>query len=225
MTSKKNYLLSASINCANILELGAQLREIESSGMDYIHFDVMDGRFVPRLGLYPEMLAAIKSATKIPVDVHLMIENPINFIDEFIKAGADMLVVHAESTPHLDRCIRTIKNAGRLAGVAINPATPLSVLDHLLDEIDAVMVMAINPGIVGHKMIPYAMKKISDLKAKLSEHPNIIIMVDGGVTFESASDMIMAGADMLVCGSSTIFRPDETIAKKTEELRNLLDNI
>lgn len=218
----KKTLLAASLVCANPLDLQSDIKELEKAGIDYIHFDVMDGNFVPRLGLFPEILTSLKKITKIPVDVHLMIANPDNFIPAFIQAGADIVVVHAESTAHLDRSIRLIKNLGAKAGVALNPATPLSVLDYVLDDIDMVMLMAINPGILGHKLIPISMKKIADLKKRLHKHPKILIEIDGGVTFESAKTMVKNGADMLVCGTSTIFKPDQSITTKVKELRKTL---
>lgn len=222
MIPKKTFLLSASIICANTLDLKKDIQQLEDGEIDYLHFDIMDGAFVPRLGLFPEMLASIKTITKIPISVHLMIEHPDNFIPIFANAGANMIIIHAESTRHLDRSIRLIKNAGVKAGVALNPATPLSVIDYVLDNIDLVMLMAINPGLIGHALIPGTLKKISDLKNKLCDYPNILIEIDGGVTFKSAPDMIKMGANMLVCGSSTIFRPEELISKKIKELRQLL---
>jgi ribulose-phosphate 3-epimerase len=219
----KPYKLAASLICANTLDLKSEIRSLEKGGIDFIHFDVMDGNFVPRLGLHPEILKAVKSMTKIPVDVHLMIENPDFFIPELIKAGADIIVVHAESTKHLHRSIKIIRDAGIKAGVALNPGTPLSVLDYVLEDIDLVMLMAINPGIVGHKLIPRALEKISELKAKLADYPKMIIEIDGGVTPESAPEMISRGANLLVCGTSIIFKPDMPVGKKLKEARKNID--
>lgn len=221
----KKTLISASIICANSVDIKSDIKQLEKGGVDCIHFDVMDGNFVPRLGLFPEMLTAIKKVTKIPVDVHLMIDNPDNFIPAFINAGADMISVHSEGNNHLDRSIRLIKSMGAKAGVVLNPATSLSVLDYVLDDIDLVLLMAINPGIVDHKLIPNTIQKIADLKKKLRTHPNILIEIDGGVTFESALSMVKAGADMLVCGSSTIFKPDQSISLKIREFRKILEKI
>ncbi len=221
-SSPQKILLSASIICANLLELKNDLRQLEKSGIDHIHFDVMDGTFVQRLGLLPEVLIGIKKVVKVPVDVHLMIENPDSFIPAFINAGADIITVHAESTRHLGRSIRLIKSLGARAGVALNPATPLSVLDYVLDDIDLVMIMAINPGIVGHKLIPAAIEKITHLKSNLANHPNILIEVDGGVTIESAPSMVRAGATMLVCGSATIFKANRPISSGIKKLRTIL---
>lgn len=215
----KKYTLSASLVCANMINLSEDIKSLETGKIDYIHFDVMDGDFVPRFGLHPEMLSAVTKMTKVPVDVHLMVSNPIPYIKNFAEAGARIISVHAESTPHLDRAIRVIKESGVKAGVALNPSTPLSVLDYVLDDIELVVLMAINPGILGHKLIPQMMDKISDLKKKIKNHKNILIQIDGGVTFDSASKMLKNGADMLVCGSSTIFKPNEKIEDKIVELR------
>lgn len=223
MNTNKTYKLAASLVCSNMLDLEAEIRSLEEGGIDYIHFDVMDGNFVPRLGLHPEMLKAIKSITDIPVDVHLMIDNPDFFIPDFIKAGGDIIVVHAETTKHLHYTIKMIRDMGARAGVALNPGTPLNVLDYVLDDIELVMLMAINPGIVGHKLIPRALDKISELKEKLVNHPNIIIEVDGGVNPESAPEMIKRGANLLVCGTSMIFKPDIAVGEKLKEVRRGID--
>lgn len=220
MTTIPSYKLAASLICSNILDLGAEIRSLEEGGIDYIHIDVMDGDFVPRLGLHPEMVKAVRSITDIPIDVHLMINNPESFTTDFVKAGGDIITVHAESTKHLHRTIKLIRDAGVRAGVAINPGTSLHVLDYVLDDIDLVMLMAINPGIVGHKLIPQALHKISELKKKLADHPNIIIEIDGGVNPESAPEMIRHGADLLVCGTSMIFKPDVAVGQKLKEVRH-----
>jgi ribulose-phosphate 3-epimerase len=215
-------MLSASLVCADMMNIQGEILKLEKGGIDYIHFDVMDNQFVPRFGLHPEILQSIKKNTKIPVDVHLMVNNPENAIPAFIQAGADIIVFHIESTPHAHRLIRQIRNAGIKAGIAINPATNLSVLDYLLEDIDMVMLMAINPGILGHKLIPEMMQKISDLKTKLKNHKNIIIAIDGGVSFDSAQEMVKRGASFLVCGTSTIFKPEGDVDVKIVELNKLL---
>jgi ribulose-phosphate 3-epimerase len=224
MSNNKKCILAASVICANTLELNKDIQQLIDGDIDYLHFDVMDGQFVPRLGLFPEMLTDIKKITNIPVDVHLMTLNPERLIPDFVNAGADIIVVHAESTAHLDHSIRLIKKMGCKAGVALNPATSLSILDYILDDIDLVMIMAINPGIVGHKLIPIAMKKIAELDNKLSNHKHIIIAVDGGVSFETAPEMLKQGANMLVCGTSTIFKKEKPISEKIKELRKLLES-
>jgi ribulose-phosphate 3-epimerase len=223
--NNKKLLLSASLVCADMMNIKGELLKLEKGGIDYIHFDVMDNQFVPRFGLHPEILQSIKKNTQIPVDVHLMVNNPENAIPAFIQAGADIIVFHIESTPHAHRLIRQIKSAGIRAGIAINPATNLDVLDYLLEDIDMVMLMAINPGILGHKLIPEMMKKISDLNEKLKHHKNIMIAIDGGVSFDSAQEMVKRGASFLVCGTSTIFKPEGDVDVKIVELNKLLTKV
>ena len=215
----KNYKLSGSLVCANMLDLKSDIKALENGNIDYIHFDVMDGNFVPRLGLHPEMLEEIKTITNIPVDVH-----PIKYIPDFIKAGADTIIVHAESTKHLHYALKMIRDSGAKTGVALNISTPLSVLDYVLDDIDLVLLMAINPGIVGHKLIPKTIDKITELKEKLVNHKDVIIEIDGGVNQDSAPTMIKAGASMLVSGSSSIFKKDKDIAGQIKDFRSTIDN-
>jgi ribulose-phosphate 3-epimerase len=220
---KSSYTLVASLICADMLHLGDTVKALEAGGIDAIHFDVMDGVFVPRYGLPPEVVAAVRSVSSLPVDVHMMVEDVEPYIDVFAKAGAHRLVAHAEPHRHLHRTIQKIKAAGLEAGVALNPATPLTVLDHVLDDISLVMLMAINPGVVGHPLIPGMLNKISALKAKLGDRP-MEIEIDGGVTPESAPRMIRCGATRLVCGTGTIFRPHEApLEVKIQELKALLD--
>jgi ribulose-phosphate 3-epimerase len=221
------YLLAASLICGDFLNLKNDIKLLEKGKIDYIHFDVMDGLFVPRYGLFPEVISQIRSITDIPLDIHMMVEDAEHYIETFVKAGADkaddIYVVHAEATQHLDRVLRKIHEHGIKAGVALNPGTSLSVLDYVLPNLDLVMLMAINPGIVGHKLIPHMIDKISDLKKILRNHPEIIIEVDGGVNFESAPKMIKAGATMLVCGTQTIYRPEAQLDIKIKELRTHLN--
>lgn len=222
--SQKKYILSASLVCADMLHLDKAIRQLDKGAIDFIHFDVMDGLFVPRFGLHPEILQQIKTLVKIPVDVHMMVMDVEPYIDIFAKAGAEIFTFHAESHMHIDRTIKLIKKAGMKAGIGLNPATPISVLDYILDEIDLILLMAINPGIVGHKLIPNTMEKIKNVKEKIQNYPDILIEIDGGVTFESAPEMIKNGANMLVCGSSTIFKPPVPIDNKIKELRETIKN-
>ena len=220
----KPYLLSASLICGNPLELANDLKMLERADIDSLHFDVMDGGFVPRLGLYPEMLKAITTTTDIPVDVHLMISNPEKYIPAFIKAGADVIAVHAEAVSDLASVIKMIKKEGVIAGVTLNPATPLNVLDSVIEEVDLVMLMAIHPGILGQKLIPETLQKISDTKAKFAHRPEVIIEIDGGVTPETAPEMIKRGAGLLVCGTGTIYRPHEdTLENKIKSVRQSIE--
>jgi ribulose-phosphate 3-epimerase len=217
--------IAASLICASPLTLNKDLEELINSKVDFIHFDVMDGSFVPRFGLYPEILSALRKMTTIPVDVHMMVDNPEDYIDEFKQAGADFYCFHLEATKHAHRVIKKIESSGMKPGVALNPATPISDLKYLISDIKMVVLMAINPGIVGHKLIPEMITKIKDLRefANCAGNSDLIIEIDGGVTPESAQYMIDAGADLLVCGTGTIFRPQEdTITNKIGEFRKLI---
>lgn len=214
--------LSASIICSDLSNLVKDLKSLEAGGIDSIHFDVMDGVFVPRLGLPPEVLKTIKKNSKLPIYVHLMLNNPEDYLEIFKDAEADFFIVHVENLNHLHRTIYKIKELKCKVGVALNPATSLHSLDYILDDIDLVMLMAINPGIVGHKIIPNIYKKIEDLKNKLISHPKIKIKIDGGVSFESAPLMVNKGADILVCGTSTIFKENESLKDNIKKLRKHL---
>lgn len=219
---KKKFYLAASLVCADPLNLAFDVKQLISGGADLIHFDVMDGSFVPRYGLYPEILTGLRAITTIPVDVHMMVDNPEDYIETFKLVGADYYNVHVESTKHLHRVIKKIRDCGMQPGVALNPATPISSMEWVIKDIDMVVLMAINPGIVGHKLIPSMLDKIKLVReyANQAGNENLIIEIDGGVTFESASKMIEAGADALVCGTGTIFRPQEdSIHNKLNLLR------
>lgn len=219
---KSKFALAASLICADISDLKGEITKLERGGIDYIHFDVMDNQFVPRFGLYPEMLKAVKRLTNIPVDVHLMVDDPEKAIPVFAEAGADYIVIHAEATSHLDHLVKMIRKSGSKPGIALNPSTSLSVLDYVLGDIDLVMLMAINPGILGHKLIPGMMQKISELKTKLKKYPDMLIEIDGGVSFESGREMLKRGANMLVCGTSAIFKPEGDVDVKIKEFKKLL---
>jgi len=214
--------LSASIICADMLDIGAEIERVNRAKVETIHFDVMDGLFVPRLGLHPEMLRSIRSRTNLPIDVHLMVADPEPYLATFIDAGATFVTVHAENNPHLLRTLQRIRALGAKPGVALNPGTSLSVLDYLLPETDMVLLMGINPGIVGHPLWPPTMGKIADLRARIGSAAGPLISIDGGVNFSSAPQMAVAGADLLVCGTSTIYRPPAPLEQKVRELRALL---
>lgn len=220
---KKKYLLSASLVCADMLCLWDQVKKLEEAQIDYIHIDVMDGHFVPRFGLIPEIVKQVRSITATPMDVHMMTNNPEPYIKSFAEAWANLIAVHVEDNPNLHRTIKLIKDAGIQAGVVLNMATPLHVLDYILDDISMVMLMGINPGIVGHKIIPKLYDKIRDLKEKLKDYPDMLIEIDGWVTPETLPEMIRCGANMFVCWSSTIFRPADQVKEKTIELRSIVD--
>lgn len=217
------YKLAASLICGDPLKISDEIEELEQARMDFLHFDVMDGHFVPRIGLYPEMLAAIKKKTQIPVDVHLMIEEPERYIPVYAKAGADYLVIHAESKGSLENNLKMVKDHGAKTGVAFKINTDFSAIEHLLPNIDLILIMAIHPGVLGQKMLPSTFDRIESIANKVKNFPNMFIEIDGGVTPETAPEMVRRGANLLVCGTGTIYRPHEgSLSKKINEIRKIL---
>ena len=208
-------LIAPSVLSANFLNLSHDIKMINDSQADWFHLDVMDGRFVPNISFGLPVIAAIKKEAKKVMDVHLMIEEPGNFAQDFKNAGADILSVHVEACPHLHRNLQQIKSLGMKAGVAINPHTPVQQLFDVLHDIDLVCMMSVNPGFGGQKFIEYTLEKIKQLKAEIIRRKTTtLIEIDGGVTLENAKSIIDAGADVLVAGN-TVFgsaNPTETIA-------------
>lgn len=203
--------LAPSILSADFSRLGEQVRLVDQAGAQLIHVDVMDGHFVPNLTLGPVIVKWIKSWTERPFDVHLMIENPDQYIPDFIKAGADYVAVHAETLPHLQRTLALIRQLGAGAGVALNPATPLTVLEEVLDDLDFVVLMSVNPGFGGQSFIPASLDKISRLR-RLLEVGGVLdrvnIEVDGGVCKDNITEVVRRGANWLVAGSAVYGGPD-----------------
>jgi len=214
-------LLVPSILSADFWRLGEQIQECIEGGADIIHFDVMDGHFVPNITFGPVLLESIKKHCPLPLDAHLMIENPDKYIPDFIKAGADMVSVHVENTPHLHRTIDLIKSLGAKAGVVINPATPLSSLEEIIYYVDFVLLMSVNPGFGGQKFIDRSLIKLKRLKAMVkSINPNILIEVDGGIKEDNILEVARAGADIFVVGSG-IFGAED-IKAQTKKLKEIL---
>lgn len=216
--------ISASVMCADFLRLKEVIKELEACKVDFLHFDIMDGHFVPNFTMGPDMLKSIRRATDLPFDTHLMVYEPEKYVETFVKAGSNIVVIHTEACIHLHRTIDLIKKYGAKAGIAINPATPLSNLDYILDEVYMVLVMAVDPGFAGQVMIPNSIKKIKELKKKIKDMGlHVYIQVDGNVSFENAPKMVSAGADILVAGTSSIFHRDVTIAEGVKRLRSCVD--
>lgn len=207
--------VAPSILSADFSRLGDEIRAVEAAGADIIHVDVMDGHFVPNITIGPLIVEAVRRSTKLPLDVHLMITNPELYIADFAKAGADYLAVHAETAFHLHRLIQAIKEHNVKAAVALNPATPLSVLDHILPDLDMVVIMSVNPGFGGQSFIPSVMEKIRQLRKRIDEAGlHIEIEVDGGVKPSNAVEIAAAGADILVAGSAVYGAKDYAAAIK-----------
>ena len=195
--------IAPSILSGDFAYFGEAVKQAEQGGADYIHVDVMDGHFVPNITIGPKTVSAIKKYTSLPLDVHLMISNPDQYIDNFIDAGADILTIHAEASTHLHRSLRMIKDRDIPCGVALNPATPLCMLDHIIPEIDLLLIMTVNPGFGGQSFIPHLVEKISLAKAKIEEASNnIILQVDGGINKDNIGQMARLGVDICVAGSA-----------------------
>lgn len=201
--------IAPSILSADFSKLGEEIKDVEKGGADYIHVDVMDGHFVPNITIGPLIVEAIRPVTKLPLDVHLMIENPDQYIEAFANAGADYITVHVEACKHLHRTISYIKSFGIKAGVVLNPATPVETIQHIIEDIDMVLLMTVNPGFGGQAFIPSVLPKITKVKAMAeSKNLTIEIEVDGGVNEETAKLCVEAGANVLVAGSAVYNKPD-----------------
>lgn len=200
---ENKIILAPSILSANFACLLDQIKQVEQAGAQYLHVDVMDGHFVPNISFGAPILRAIKGKHSMVTDVHLMIENPAQYIPDFVSAGADIITVHYEACTHLHRVIEQIKSYGIKAGVSLNPATPVHLLDEILPYVDMVLIMSVNPGFGGQKFIPTSLQKIKLLKEKINTiRPEILIEVDGGVTTENVHLVHQAGADIVVAGSA-----------------------
>ena len=217
--SSHQVKLAPSILSADFSRLGEQVAEVTAAGADYIHVDVMDGRFVPQITIGAPAVAAIRRWTDLPLDVHLMIEAPERQIGQFVKAGADIITVHIEACPHVQQVVRTIKESGVKAGVSLNPDTPISVLDEILPALDLVLVMSVNPGFAGQAFIEATLDKIANLRAELDRRGLAAeLEVDGGINTEIAPKVVAAGARVLVAGAA-VFGSKQRVREALAKIR------
>jgi ribulose-phosphate 3-epimerase len=211
--------LAPSILSADFARLGQQIDEAARAGADYVHVDVMDGHFVPNITIGAPVVASIRRATNLPLDVHLMIEHPERYVSQFAQAGANIITVHVEASAHLHATIRLIKELGAKAGVSLNPPTPLAVAEEFLPHVDLVLIMSVNPGFGGQSFLPETLPKIVDMRKLLKNRElRAELEVDGGINADNASDIVEAGADILVAGNS-IFGEQEGIGEAIRRLR------
>ncbi len=214
-------LISPSILSCDFLRLGDEIRDIEEAGADLIHVDVMDGHFVPNITIGPMFVEALRRINKKPLDVHLMIDNPAQYVEEFARAGSDIITIHAETDNHLFRTIDLIKGSGARAGISFNPATPLHLLDHVIHVVDLVLIMTVNPGFGGQSYIPSMAEKIAEARSMIDKAGRYIdLEVDGGIKASNAKAVVDAGANILVMGTE-IFHSDD-YRKKFEEIRETI---
>ncbi len=216
--------LSASVMCADLLNLEKGLKDLEEAGIDYIHIDIMDGAFVPNITLGFDLINAIKGATKIPLDVHMMVNEPGRFIEGLKLDENDIFCVHYESDIHIHRTLEMIKNKGWRAGLAINPQTPVENVECLVDYMDMLLVMTVSPGFAGQKLFKGAEKKVEKAVELLGEwgHPEILVEVDGNISLENGAKLSKKGANIFVLGTSSLYVKDKTLPQAAEDVRSVL---
>jgi len=216
--------IAPSILSANFAALGEEIRKVEEAGAHMLHVDVMDGHFVPNITIGAPVVQSIRKVTRLPLDVHLMISEPDRYIPAFVEAGSDILTVHAEATLHLDRTLNFIRSQNARVGVSINPATPLSAVEHVLGLVDMLLIMCVNPGFGGQRFIPYTVDKIRQARQAIEDHHyRCAVEVDGGIDIDTLPDVVRAGADVLVAGSAIFHAADP--ARKIKELLEIAERL
>lgn len=207
--------LAPSILAADFARLGAEIAAVERGGADYVHVDVMDGHFVPNLTVGPAVVRSLKGVTRLPIDVHLMIEQPDRFVEAFVEAGASMVSVHVEVSPHLHRTLSLIRELGARAGVVLNPATPVGAIEEVAGQVDYVLVMSVNPGFGGQAFLPSSASKVRRVRALLDAAGNAApVEIDGGIDLVTVDEVVRAGAEILVAGSAIFHAPDAAAATR-----------
>lgn len=219
--------LEASVACAHLTRLEDDLRELQEGGIDLLHIDIMDGRFVNNFCLDFSMMEAIRTVTDIPMDCHLMVEDPERYVSRAITAGASYVTIHLEATRQVHRTLQQIRNGGAKTGIALNPGTTIHDLDYILDDVDVVTVMTVNPGYAGQSLVASTMRKIQDVRKMLNDsgHDAVEVQVDGNVSFKNIPAMVNAGASMLVGGTSSVFHKDHSISQAIHEIRTILQYV
>ncbi|ANB57355.1 ribulose-phosphate 3-epimerase [Anoxybacillus sp. B7M1] len=216
-------LIGPSLMCADMGNLRDNVNRLEQAGVDYFHFDIMDGKFVPNFTMGPDVIRILRNSTNLPFDIHLMIEKPEDCLELFVESGADMISIHVEATVHLTKTLQKIRDRGLKAGVALNPSTPIANIEYVLDMVDYITVMTVNPGFSGQKFIPLMKKKIKKLKQLIAEENyHVNIQVDGNIGYHTMQEVLENGADMLVLGTSCLFNSTQSLEDAVLQIKRFI---